>query len=101
MEQYEIDFLEKYDRGEKFSEGELKEFVFELLEWAGEKEGEEHRWYRKVQTIVKVGERYFSILWNRGLTELQENEFPYQPKEVIKKTYEKTIEVTEWVKVEV
>ena len=33
----------------------------------------------------------------RGLTECQENEFEDQPVEVRKHTYEKTIEVTEWI----
>jgi hypothetical protein len=37
------------------------------------------------------------VEWEEGLTENQENEFYNQPYEVEKKTYEKTITVTEWV----
>lgn len=33
----------------------------------------------------------------RGLTECQENDFEDQPVEVRKHTYEKIIEVTEWI----
>lgn len=100
MEPYEVDFLKRFDRGEEFGEEELKEFSYGFRK-VDEIEGDEHRWYRVMQTIIEIGERYFSIVWQKGLTEMQENVFPYQPKEVVKKVYEKTIEVTEWVEVEV
>ena len=42
-----------------------------------------------VDTLQSIGKR--------GLTEYQENAFYEQPYEVEKRTYEKTITVTEWI----
>ena len=98
MEPYEVDFLERFDRGEKFDRNELKECRYDFLV-VDEIEGDAGRWTTAVRTIFEVGGRFFSLRWDRGLTEMQENEFMYQPKEVVKRTYEKTIEVTEWMEV--
>lgn len=46
-----------------------------------------------------LADRYFGIDWQRGLTEYQDDSFPYPPKEVKKHTYEKTVTVTEWIPV--
>lgn len=97
MSKFEQEFLEKYDSGYEFSESEM----IELLESKVEQEyGENLRWVRAVSSICQVGNRYFCLEWYQGLTEYQENEFYDQPYEVIKKEYEKTITVTEWVKKE-
>jgi hypothetical protein len=88
--------VQKIDSGEKLSENELRSLVFENgeeSEW-----GENRRWTRRVATIVKLCGRYFAINWEEGLTEYQENAFYEQPYEVEKRTYEKTITVTEWIK---
>lgn len=64
-----------------------------------EDEGGEERWYRCINTIFKVDNRYFSLVWERGLTECQDNEYMYQPVEVKLHEYEKTITVREWKKI--
>lgn len=97
MELYDEDLLHKIDSGQELNRAELKLLIFDSeVETI---EGESGRWTRSVQTISKLGDRYFSTFWEQGLTEYQENEFYEQPVEVEKKTYEKTITVTEWVPV--
>ena len=70
---------------------ELKEYKIEQTY------GDNLRWSREVKTICQLGDRYFCLNWNQGLTEMQEDEYDYQPYEVERHTYEKTIVVTEWV----
>lgn len=97
MDQYEIEILNKIDMGEKLSEKELKMLCYEFNE-VERNEGENRRWSRSVVSIIKIGERFFKLVWEEGLTESQENEFYNQPYEVIKNTYEKTVTITEWNK---
>ncbi len=59
--------------------------------------GENRRWTRSAHSILSLCDRFFSLDWEEGLTESQENEYMDQPYEVEKHTYEKTITVTEWV----
>lgn len=87
--------LAKIDAKEDLTEKELSEIVFGYA--VDTEYGENRRWTRTVTTIVKLLGRFFSINWEEGLTESQENEFYNQPVEVKKNTYEKTIVVTEWV----
>lgn len=93
----EQEFLNRYDNGEKFSECELKE-----IRWSFEEVenivGDEHRWQKEVQTILKIGNRLFALNWMAALTECQENDFYNQPYEVELHEYEKTITVKEWVR---
>lgn len=96
MDKYEEVLLAKIDSGNELTERELSE----VTDYEVESEyGENRRWSRSVTTISKIGDRYFSINWENGLTESQENGYYYQPIEVQKKTYEKTItvNVVEWV----
>ena len=97
FEAFEKEMLEKIDNGDNLTEKELSRLVcdFEI----DREEGHNRRWTRSVKTIVRLGKRYFAIDWEEGLTECQENEFYHQPYEVWKNTYEKTITVTEWIKV--
>lgn len=96
-EHFEEIMLEKIDAGEKLTEDELSELAYDYGE---EREyGENRRWSRSVTSIVKIKDRFFCIEWENGLTGSQPNEFYNQPYEVTKKTYEKTITVTEWVSV--
>lgn len=91
-------FIELFESGYKFSERELS-----LLVWdnpiIAEIEGDEHRWTRHMRTIFKVEDRYFSIYWHRGLTELQDCEYLQQPEEVRREEKEVTITVVDWVPV--
>lgn len=94
--------IEKMYAGEKLSEKELEGLVYEDAgddyEIITESEGEESRWTRTVDTIIKVGEDYWDIPWERGLTEYQEDEFWEQPFRV--KPVEEVITVTRWVPLE-
>lgn len=96
MDNYEKELLEKIDNGEELTRSELCDIIFEFK--VERKNGDNRRWSRNVNTISKIGDRYFSINWEEGLTESQENDYYDYPTEVEKKTYEKTITVTEWIK---
>lgn len=93
----EQEFLEKFDRGETFSERELNSLRWEFNE-VETIYGENRRWSRSAQTIFEVSGRLFALDWENGLTESQEDEFFEQPYEVEKRT--KTIVVNEYVKKE-
>lgn len=97
-EHFEEIMVKKIDSGEKLTERELSEVVYEYD--VETEHGENRRWSRTNTTIVEMMGRFFSIDWEEGLTECQENEFYEQPYEVEKHTYEKTITVTEWVPME-
>lgn len=50
-------------------------------------EGEDHRWDREMEDIVKIKDKYYAIPWRRGLTEEQENDYwDSHPYEVTPKT---------------
>ena len=94
MNDYEEKLLLKIDNGEELNESELSELSSEHVDKI---EGENRRWSRSVTSIVQLGERYFSIDWEEGLTEMQENEYDNQPVEVKQKT--EMVEVTKWINV--
>lgn len=97
-EHFDEIMLSKIENKISLTKEELQELVFE---YEIETEyGDEGRWTRSCCTIVGLKGRFFSICWNKGLTECQENEFYSQPIEAKKHTYEKTIVVNEWVPVE-
>lgn len=74
--------LEKIDRGEHLSEEELRE----ICEYTIRRDyGENRRWQRSVYDILKINGRYFSITWEEGLTEYQENVYISQPHEVFRR----------------
>ena len=97
FDKYETDILAKIDAGEKLEECDIRDLVFGY-----EIDKIEHgsgRWTTTVETIIELCGRNFSIVWERGLTEYQENEFYKQPVEVRKNTYVKPVVVTEWIPV--
>lgn len=96
MNEFEIDMINKITNGEKLSKNELRDLVeFEI----DRIEGDDRRWSRTITSICELDGRYFKLVWEHGLTEMQENEYYNQPYEVKKHTYEKTITVTEWIKI--
>lgn len=85
----------KIDTGEELTEDELSKLIWDFqIETS---EGENGRWTRTNTTIILLCGRYFSIEWEEGLTEYQDNQYLSQPVEVTLHTYEKTITVKEWV----
>lgn len=45
------------------------------IKFVAELELDEHRWTRSMLTIVDFDGKLYGIEWDRGLTEIQENEF--------------------------
>ena len=102
----EIEEFESKLKNKTFTEEELQELIQDyLFTNQGDKieyeiidtiyDDELNRWSRNVQTSIKYKNKYYSILWEEGLTEYQDNEFYEQPYEVIKKT--KVIEQDYWI----
>ena len=60
--------------------------------------GENRRWSRSVNTIVQIGDRFFSIDWEEGLTEMQPNEYLGDNIVEVRKV-KKLIEVEQWEEV--
>ena len=91
-------FIELFDLGYQFSEKELADLVLDNRIVA-EIEGDEHRWTRSMRTIFIDEGRYFSIWWQRGLTEYQDSEFYQRPEEVLREERQVTMTVVEWIPV--
>lgn len=90
---FEEIILKKIDNGESLTERELSRLI--TLYEVESKKGDNRRWSRTVESIVELSGRFFRVIWEQGLTEMQEDSFSNQPVEVVKHTYEKTIVVTE------
>lgn len=72
------------EKGIELKEEDLKRMVWDYNQLY-EDEGEDSRWSRTVQTIVEVPNgNIYSIEWEKGLTEMQENEFYNQPEKLKK-----------------
>lgn len=96
---YETRILTEIDDVDsKVSESDLRELCGEYE--VDRSCGDNGRWTRTVRSIVQLGDRTFEIIWEQGLTESQDNYYPSQPVEVKLNTYEKTITVREWVKID-
>ena len=90
--------VSKIDNDEELTETELKRVVYEGDE-ISIVNGDNRRWSRTNTSIIKIRNRFFSIDWEEGLTEGQDNQFFCQPIEVVKEEYEKTIIVTRWTQI--
>lgn len=87
--------IEKMYAGEELSEKELCYLATGYSRYCDTKPGEYEeidlvegdcgRWTQDMETIIQVGNDLWAILWNRGLTECQENEFWEQPYRVERK----------------
>ena len=75
--------LDKFDSGENLNEEEIRKLLeYELEEFRYE--GENRRWSRGITSICQIGNRYFSVNWEEGLTEYQPDGHFEQPFEVEK-----------------
>lgn len=84
--------LDKIDRCEALTEDERSQLVWE---YEIDKESiSDHRWGETIESIIKLGDRLFSITWFEGATECQENMYEEDPVEV--ESYEETIVVTRY-----
>lgn len=95
---FDDEVLSKIDAGEALTEKEIRTLV--LCGYAVEEiEHSVGRWERQVSSIVEIKDRYFSIDWSEGLTEIQENSFDdFYPEEV--ESYEETVVVKKWRPIE-
>lgn len=92
-------FLKRvYNCEQNFTEKELKLLTTEYDEF-DYIEGDHEPCYRTDKTILKIEDKYFSIEWEQGLTEKQENEYLEQPKQVILTQETKTITVNHYTDV--
>lgn len=95
---FEETVLQKIDDEYALTEDEIKELLFDgyVVE---EIEGDSGRWEKSMTSIVQIKDRYFSINWQKGLTEMQEDSFPeLSPEEV--ESYEETVVVKKWRPIE-
>ena len=90
----EKEYLEKIDSGVELTEDELRWLVNDYN--IEEIFVESHRWQDAMESIVQLEDRFFSISWMAGRTEMQSDEYDDQPIEVFKREYTKTILITEW-----
>lgn len=98
IDTFEGTILQKIDDEYALSEEEIKELLFDgyVVE---EIEGDSGRWEKSMTSIVQIKDRYFSINWQKGLTEMQEDSFPeLSPEEVT--PYEEQIVVKKWKPIE-
>ena len=82
------EFLDIVNKQDHLSEEDAKEIIlfgfedkdnYDFIETI---EGEENRWDREMEDIIKIKDKYYAIPWWRGLTEMQENSYwnnkPYE-----------------------
>jgi hypothetical protein len=97
MDEYEKGLYEQLVKGEKLTESELidfLEFEVDIIE------GGDRRWYRSITTISKIGDKFFAMEWDKGLTENQEDEFYNQPYEVELEEAVVTKTIKKWNKIQ-
>jgi hypothetical protein len=78
-----------------FTKEEVKKLVQGSIETMY---GENRRWLRSNESIVKTDNKYYLLTWEEGLTECQENEFYDQDAPEVKQV-EETVIIKKWVSV--
>lgn len=96
LKNFESIMLNKIDNRENLEEDEISKLVYEYE--VETTYGDDGRWHKEAQTVVCLNGRYFLVVWQKGLTEFQENFFGNQPYEVEKYEVPVTIIKTEWRK---
>lgn len=100
-EYYENNFerimADKIAKKQNLTKEELRRLVWDYQ--VDSQEEDEGRWTKHMRAIVELCGDLYSIEYERGLTECQENEYPYQPVKVKKVELTKTITVIEYVEV--
>ena len=93
--QYSEDYFQYLlDNNIQFEEDDFRRFLWEYQVDAIP--DEPRRWSQFVDAVCKLKDKYYMFSYDRGLTEMQEDEFweSEQPYEV--EPYEKTITITAW-----
>lgn len=90
------ELIQRVYQGDKnFTETELRDLatefpIYDLIE------GDNRRWLKSMDTVLKIDDKYFMVCWQEGLTESQENEFYNQPVEVKHTVEVKTVTVNHY-----
>lgn len=101
MENKNMSIKEKIINNIDLTEKEIKQCIFgNIGEYIDEIELDMRRWTQTIKTIIEINKQLYAIKWYRGLTECQENEFPYQPYKVKKETRVITKTIIEYVAME-
>ena len=96
------DFLELYDSGHDFSEKEMG-YIFDMYLEEGDGDfiilveetyDEPRRWTRNHTRYLCINGRYFVVVADEALTELQDTSYWGQPQELLKDTITETVVVT-------
>ena len=94
-----MDLKEKFLTKQELTASEVEEIIWNMgaegITYVEEIEGEDRRWSRTNLVIFEVGEKYFELEYEHGLTEYQENEYWAQIPIEVKKV-EKTVIITDW-----
>lgn len=92
--------LERF-KAKDLTEEELRDIVFEdsVATVVDKINDNDRRWTRTVSTIVELKGLFFSIVWEQGLTECQEDSFDNQPYQVERKEEIITKTIVSWCKV--
>lgn len=95
MEKYNYDeLMERALSGKRLADDEWKYLIYKGDEVAVV-EDDPRRWYKWVEVIVRWKDKYYSIGYDEGLTECQEDDYSdsgiYEVKPV-----KRMVEVTEW-----
>ena len=94
------EFITRFDNHERFDEEDLRDLYWgEFTDDDGYDEIDEEiedkrRWSQFIHKYVQIGNRYFCLTADVGLTEYQDNSYDYQPIEV--KPVEKLVPVITW-----
>lgn len=91
----------KIINGEKLGEYERKLCAWgEVGKYIDEEEGDSGRWMQRISTIFEIDGQLYRIDWERGLTECQDNEYPYQPYKVKREEKIVTTTIVNYVRME-
>jgi hypothetical protein len=91
------EFITRYDNGEKFTEEELSELLYDFYTVDEDRDPDIYKCHQSVTTIFKVDDRLFALCWIEDHGMYQEHEFYDQPYEV--KAVKKMVEITEYERV--
>lgn len=93
------EIIERYEMTNKFTPYEIRQMVWEnvpgmetikeiIIDEAG-------RWENVKGTIIRIGNRYFEVIWLEGKTEMQENDYSIYTS--ISEVYKKRVVIEEYL----
>lgn len=85
---------EKILAGKSLSEEEIAKWIYRATP-IDRIEDEPRRWYTEITLIYELQKRYFRLCYDKGLTEIQEDEFWSQVAQEVS-PHKKIIETIEW-----